>query len=43
LRAGRTITACQGEATMLVNGAETSVAIMLATIVTIRDRPHVVG
>ena len=43
LRAGRTITACQGEATMLVNGAETSVAIMLATIVTIRDRPQVVG
>jgi hypothetical protein len=28
---------------MLVNGAETSVAIMLATIVTIRDRPQVVG
>jgi uncharacterized protein (TIGR00369 family) len=43
LRSGRTITACQGEATMLVNGTETSVAIMLATIVTIRDRPQVVG
>jgi uncharacterized protein (TIGR00369 family) len=43
LRAGRTITACQGEATMLSDGAETSVAIMLATIVTIRDRPQVIG
>jgi uncharacterized protein (TIGR00369 family) len=43
LRAGRTITACQGEATMLADGVETSVAIMLSTIVTIRDRPHVTG
>jgi uncharacterized protein (TIGR00369 family) len=43
LRAGRTITACQAEATMKVDGTETSVAIMLATIVTIRDRPQVVG
>jgi len=43
LRAGRTVTACQAEATMLVDGVENSVAIMLATIVTIRDRPHVTG
>lgn len=43
LRVGRTITACQAEATMLNDGTETSVAIMIATIVTIRDRPHIVG
>ena len=43
LRAGRTITACQAEATMVIAGAETSVAVMLGTIVTIRDRPHVTG
>jgi uncharacterized protein (TIGR00369 family) len=43
LRAGRTITVCQAEATMLADDAEISVAIMLATIVTIRDRPQVVG
>jgi uncharacterized protein (TIGR00369 family) len=43
LRAGRSIAVCQAEATMIADGAETSVAIMLATIMTVRDRPDVVG
>ena len=43
LRAGRTITVCQGDASMITAGAEKSVATMLATIMTIRDRPDVVG
>ena len=45
LRAGRTIAVCQGEAAMLADGGETSVAVavMIATIMTIRDRPDVVS
>lgn len=43
VRAGRTITVCQGEAAMLADGAETPVAMMTATIMTVRDRPDVVG
>jgi uncharacterized protein (TIGR00369 family) len=43
LRAGRSITVCQSDAVMIADGAETSVAIMLATIMTVRDRPDVVG
>jgi len=43
VRAGRTITVCQAEASMLADEAETLVATMLATIVTVRDRPDVVG
>jgi uncharacterized protein (TIGR00369 family) len=43
VRAGRTITVCQGEAAMLADGAETPVATMLATMMTVRDRPEVVG
>ena len=43
VRAGRTITVCQAEAAMLADGAETAVATMLATIMTIRDRPDVIG
>src|SRR5215510_10569848 len=43
LRAGRTITVCQADASMLISGAETSVATMLATIMTVRERPDVVG
>ena len=43
VRVGRTITVCQGDAAMLTDGAETSVATMLATMMTIRDRPDVVG
>lgn len=43
LRAGRSITVCQAEAAMIADGTETSVAIMVATIMTVRDRPDVVG
>lgn len=43
IRAGRTITVCQAEASMLADGAETPVATMLATVMTVRDRPDVVG
>lgn len=43
VRAGRTISVCQADATMLAAGAETAVATMLATMMTIRDRPEVVG
>jgi uncharacterized protein (TIGR00369 family) len=43
VRAGRTITVCQAEASMFADGAETAVAMMLATIMTVRDRPDVVG
>ena len=43
VRAGRTITVCQAEASMVADDAETAVATMLATIMTIRDRPNVVG
>ena len=41
VRAGRTITVCQAEASMLADGIETPVATMLATIMTVRDRPGV--
>jgi uncharacterized protein (TIGR00369 family) len=43
VRAGRSITVCQAEAAMVADGIETSIAIMLATIMTVRDRPDVVG
>ena len=43
IRAGRTITVCQADAFMRTDGAETPVAAMLATVMTIRDRPDVVG
>ena len=42
VRAGQTITVCQADASMLADGAETSVATMLATIMTIRNRPDIV-
>jgi uncharacterized protein (TIGR00369 family) len=43
LRSGRTITVCQADATMAAGGEETPVATMLATIMTVRERPDVVG
>jgi len=43
VRAGRTITVCQAEASMVTDGAEHAVATMLATIMTVRDRPDLVG
>jgi uncharacterized protein (TIGR00369 family) len=36
VRAGRTITVCQADASMLADGAETLVATMLATIMAVR-------
>jgi uncharacterized protein (TIGR00369 family) len=41
VRVGRTITVCQAEASMLTDGAETLVATMLATIMTVRNRPDI--
>jgi uncharacterized protein (TIGR00369 family) len=43
VRAGRTITVCPADAVMLTDGAETAVATMLATIMTIEHRPGVTG
>src|SRR5262249_49404886 len=43
LRAGRTITVCQADASMLTAAGETSVATMLATIMTVRNRQEVIG
>jgi uncharacterized protein (TIGR00369 family) len=43
VRAGRTITVCTADAVMLTQGAETAVATMLATIMTIEHRPGVTG
>jgi acyl-coenzyme A thioesterase PaaI-like protein len=42
-RAGRTITVCTGDAFMIEEGRERHVATMLATMMTLRDRPGVVG
>ena len=42
-RAGRIISVCQAEAAMLADGAESLVAIMIATVMTVRSRPDVVG
>jgi len=43
IRGGRTIAVCQAEGSMLADGKETPVATMIATVMTIRDRPDVVG
>jgi uncharacterized protein (TIGR00369 family) len=43
LKTGKTITVCQGDAVMINSGEEVPVATMIATIMTIRDRPSVVG
>ena len=43
VRAGRTITVCQADASMISGGIESPVATMLATMMTVRDRPDVVG
>jgi uncharacterized protein (TIGR00369 family) len=39
LKAGRTITVCSGEVVALRDGAETLVATMTATMMTVRERP----
>jgi uncharacterized protein (TIGR00369 family) len=43
LRAGRTISVCQADATMRSGGRDIPVATMLATIMTVTARPDVVG
>lgn len=43
VRAGRTVTVCEGEAWMLDGGAERHVATMLATMMTVRGREGVAG
>ena len=43
VRAGRTVTVCQADALMRTSADETLVATMLATIMTVLDRPDVVG
>jgi uncharacterized protein (TIGR00369 family) len=43
LRAGRTISVCQADAFMLADGVETAVAVVIATVMTIRQRSDVVG
>lgn len=40
LRAGRTLTTCQGDASVLRDGAEVPVAVMLATMIALRERPE---
>lgn len=42
-RAGRTITVCTADAVMLTAGAETAVATMLSTMMTIEHRPGITG
>jgi uncharacterized protein (TIGR00369 family) len=43
VRAGRTITVCQADGLMLAGETETVIATMLATIMTVRNRPDVAG
>jgi len=43
LRAGRTISVCQADATMRSGSDETPVATMLGTMMTVKDRSDVVG
>jgi uncharacterized protein (TIGR00369 family) len=43
LRAGRTLSVCQADATMRSGSQDTPVATMLATIMTVTARPEVVG
>jgi uncharacterized protein (TIGR00369 family) len=43
VRRGRTITVCKADGLMTTDGEESLVATMLATIMTVRDRPEVVG
>ena len=43
VRAGRTITVCEADVVAVTDGAEQAVATMLATIMTIRDRPGIRG
>ena len=39
-KAGRTVTVCQGDVFALRGGEEKLVAVMTATLMTVRDRPE---
>ncbi|NOT09458.1 MAG: PaaI family thioesterase [Gemmatimonadales bacterium] len=43
VRAGRTVTVCQADVYAEIEGKEQLIATQLASIMTIRDRPEVVG
>jgi uncharacterized protein (TIGR00369 family) len=43
VRAGRTLTVCQADVLAIRNGAEVPVAILTATVMTVRDRPGLAG
>ncbi|HVC19814.1 MAG TPA: PaaI family thioesterase [Vicinamibacterales bacterium] len=43
VRAGRTVTVCTGEVVARQNGAEKPIALMQATMMTVRGRDEVVG
>ena len=43
LRAGRTLSVCQADVVSVSEGKERTVAMMTATIMTVRDRPGVQG
>jgi acyl-coenzyme A thioesterase PaaI-like protein len=43
IRPGRTVTVCQGDAFMRTGADETLIATMLATMITVLDRPGVMG
>ena len=41
LRAGRTLSVCQADVVAVTGGVEKSVALLTATVMTVRDRPEV--
>ncbi|HEV2132457.1 MAG TPA: PaaI family thioesterase [Longimicrobiaceae bacterium] len=43
VRAGRNVTVCAGDAFMVGDGEERQIATMLATMMTVRDRPGLIG
>ena len=43
IRAGRTLSVCQADVMAVTDGTEKQVAILTATIMTVRDRPEVSG
>jgi len=43
IRSGRTLSVCQADVVAVSDGVEKPVAILTATIMTVRDRPEVVG
>ena len=43
LRAGRTLSVCQADVVSVTGGVEKTVALLTATVMTVRDRPEVRG